>query len=185
MTLLIIGLILWIVAHMFKRLAPGPRVRLGDAGKGLVALGLLAGIVLMVIGYRGAAVIPVYAPVPGMGHLNNLLMLFALFFFVVGSMKPGVTASYVRHNMLTGTLIWALAHLLVNGDLASILLFGGMALWSVGEMYLIGRAQPWTRPARGPISRDLIAAVVALVLYGAIAWVHMLLGHNPFLGTYP
>ena len=185
MTLLILGLILWTLSHTLKRLAPGLRAKLGEnGGKGVVALLALAGIVLMVIGYRGAAQVPVYAPVPGMGHLNNLLMLIAVFFFAVGGMKPGLVASKVRHNMLTGLLIWALAHLLVNGDLASIVLFGGMAGYAVLSMLLIGRAGPWQRPAPGPVSTDIKAAVGALVVYGAIAGIHIWLGHTPFLGTY-
>jgi len=185
MTLLIIGILLWIVSHTLKRLAPGLRTRLGEErGKGVVALLAVVGVVLMVIGYRGAAVVPVYTPVPGMGHLNNLLMLFAVFFLVVGGMKPGVTASYIRHNMLTGVLIWALAHLLVNGDLASIVLFGAMALYAAGSMYLISRSVPWQRPPRGAISTDIVAAVIALVVYGGIVAIHIWLGYNPFLGTY-
>ncbi len=184
MTLLIIGLLLWVVSHTLKRVAPGLRAAMGDnAGKGVVALMALAGIVLMVIGYRGAAVVPVYAPMPGMGHLNNLLMLIALFFFAAGSVK-GVVASKVRHNMLTGLLIWALSHLLVNGDLASIVLFGGLALYAVASMYLISRSVPWDRPAPGPLKNDMKAVAAAVVLYAVIAAIHWWLGHNPFLGTY-
>lgn len=184
MTLLILGIVLWIFSHTMKRITPGVRAQLGDAGKGIAALLALAGIILMVIGYRAAPVAPVYTPLPGMGHLTDLLMLFALYFLVVGGMKPGITAPYVRHNMLTAVLIWSLAHLLVNGDLASIVLFGAMAGYALLSMFLISRAEPWQRPARGPIRNDIIAAVVALVLYGIVAWVHITLGHNPFLGTY-
>jgi uncharacterized membrane protein len=184
MTLLIIGLLLWVASHTLKRVAPGLRAGLGDkSGKGVVAIMALAGIVLMVIGYRGAAVVPVYAPVPGMGHLNNLLMLISLFLFAAGSVK-GVVASKVRHNMLTGLVIWALSHLLVNGDLASIVLFGGLALYAVGSMYLISRAEPWDRPAPGPLKNDMKAVVAAVVLYAVIVAIHWWLGHNPFLGTY-
>ncbi|RME16822.1 MAG: hypothetical protein D6801_04705 [Alphaproteobacteria bacterium] len=185
MTLLVLGLLLWTVSHTLKRLAPGLRAALGEgAGKGIVSLLSLAGIILMVLGYRAAPVVPVYAPLPGMGHLNNLLMLFALFFFIAGNLKPGRVAARVRHNMLTGVLIWAVAHLLVNGDLASIVLFGGMALYALLSMALISRAEPWARPEPGPLRNDLVAALAALVLYAGIAGVHIWLGHNPFLGTY-
>ena len=115
----------------------------------------LAGIVLMVIGYRGTDNIPVYTPLPGMGHLNNLLMLFSFFFLGAGSMK-GWVASKVRHNMLTGLFIWAIAHLLVNGDLASVILFGSMAVYALFSMFLISRAVPLDRPAPGPIKKDLM-----------------------------
>lgn len=183
MTLLIIGLALWVLGHSFKRLAPGLRANMGDAGKGVVALASVAGIVLMVIGYRGAELVPVYAPLPGMGHLNNLLMLISLYFFGAGSVK-GWMAGKVRHNMLTGLVIWAVSHLLVNGDQASIVLFGGMGLWAVLSMVLISRATPWDRPVPGPLKNDLKAVVAAIVLYAIIAGIHIWLGHNPFLGNY-
>ncbi|GKY86158.1 NnrU family protein [Sinisalibacter aestuarii] len=185
MTLLIIGLLLWVLSHTLKRIAPGLRAALGEnRGKGLVSLLSLAGIVLMVIGYRGAETVPLYAPLPGTGHLNNLLMLVSLFFFGVGGMKPGVVATKVRHNMLTGVLIWAVAHLLVNGDLASVVLFGGMTAYALMSMALISRAVPWQRPARGPAMNDVKAAVGAVVLYAIISGIHIWLGHNPFQGTY-
>ena len=76
MTLLILGLLLWCAAHFFKRLAPGARARMGDPGKGLVALGVLGAVVLMVIGYRGADFIPLWSPPTWMVHINNLAMLF-------------------------------------------------------------------------------------------------------------
>jgi len=185
MALLIIGLLLWAFSHTFKRLMPGPRASLGDEkGKGVVALLGLAGIVLMVVGYRMAEVIPVYSPLPGMGHLNNLLMLISLFFLINGSMKPGVINTIVRHNALTGVVIFSFAHLLVNGDLASIILFGGLALWALLSMALISRAVAWERPERGPISVDIKAFIGAAVFYAIVVAIHMWLGYDLFLGTY-
>ena len=184
MTLLIIGLVLWAFSHSFKRILPGVRASLGEGpGKGVVAVIALAGIVLMVIGFRSAPDVPVYSELPGMRHLNNLLMLISLFFLGAGSVK-GWVASKVRHNMLTGLLIWALAHLLVNGDLASIVLFGGMGLDAIASMILISRAVPWERPAPGPITNDLKAVVAAIVLYAVIVGIHIWLGHNPFIGPH-
>lgn len=81
MFLLILGLILWVGAHYFKRLAPDARARLGDPGKGLVAVLIVAGVVLMVIGYRGADFIPVWNPPGFLVHVNNLLMVLAFWIF--------------------------------------------------------------------------------------------------------
>jgi uncharacterized membrane protein len=184
MTLLILGIALWMGAHFLKRLAPGLRAALGEnRGKGIVSLVLLVSIVLMVWGYRVAEFVPVYTPLPGMGHANNLIVLIALFFFASANMK-GVTASKVRHNMLTGTILWAGAHLMVNGDLAAIILFGGMILWALISMLLINRAGPWKRPAAGPIMNDVKALIGSVVLYAVIAGIQWWLGYNPFLGTY-
>lgn len=183
MALLIIGVALWWAAHLFKRVAPAARARLGDPGKGIVAAVLALSVVLMVWGYRIAPGEPVYTPLPGMGHLNNLLMLVAVFLFGVGGTK-GLLYPRLRHPMLLGTMIWAVAHLLVNGDLASVILFGGIGLWAPLQMVLINRAEPWTPlPGRG-LKGDLMNLAGTVVLFGLIAAVHIWLGHNPFLGTY-
>jgi uncharacterized membrane protein len=184
MTTLIIGLILWIAAHMFKRLLPRQRAALGDAGKGFVAAALALAVVLMVIGYRSAPVTQLYDPLPGMGHANNTLMLISVFLFGVGGTR-GTLYTRMRHPMLTGQILWAVAHLLVNGDLASVVLFGGIGLWAVAQMALINAAGPWQRPKSGRgVKGDAMNLVGTLVLFGLIAWIHALLGHPVFLGNY-
>lgn len=184
MTLLVAGILLWIAGHMFKRATPGARARLGDGGKGLAAAVILLGVVLMVIGYRQAEVTPLFTPIAGMGHLNNALMVVAIFLTGVGGTK-GTLYTRMRHPMLWGTVIWAVAHLLVNGDLASVLLFGGLGLWALAEMAVINASGPWVRPVAGRGAKgDLMNLVGTAVLYGLIAYVHIWLGHNPFVGTY-
>lgn len=185
MTLLILGVLLWSAAHLFKRLAPAARARMGDPAKGMVALALAVSVVLMVIGYRGAEFLPVYTPLPGMGHLNNTLMLVSIFLFGVGGTK-GTLYPKMRHPMLTGMILWSVAHLLVNGDVASLVLFGGLGLWAVVSILLINAAGPWVRPTDGRgLKGDAMNLVGTLVIYGLIAGIHIWLGHNPFLGTYP
>jgi len=186
MFLLILGLLLWFYSHLMKRLTPGLRANLGeDRGKGVVALMSLIAVVLMVIGYRMAEIIPVYRPIPYAGHAVSLFMLIAVLMFGAGS-KGSWLATRMRHPMLTATKLWALSHLLVNGDLASILLFRGILAWAVVSVILINRANPdYEKPARtSPGKRDLILVVVWAAIYGLITGVHIWLGHNPFIGTY-
>lgn len=184
MQVMVLGLVLWVVSHLFRRVLPGPRARLGELpGKMVVTVLSLAAIVLMVIGYRRAEIEPVYTPLPGMGHLTDLLMLIAVFLFGVPHTK-GLVKARLRHPMLLGVILWAVAHLLVNGDLASIVLFGGLGVWAVVAILLINAQERWERPAPGGLRSDAIGVVIALVLYGLIAGVHVWLGHNPFLGTY-
>jgi uncharacterized membrane protein len=178
--LLILGVALWAGAHWFKRLAPARRAKMGDAGKGLVALLLVASIVLMVIGYRNAMVVQVWFPPMFMVHIANLLVLIGFWFFALSAI-PGKLSAKVRHKQLTGVKSWAVAHLLVNGDLASILLFGGLLAWAVVSVILINRAEPtWQRPANASVKNDVIAFFVGLVLYGVVAAIHTLLGYYPF-----
>lgn len=189
MTLLIIGLILWMGIHFFKRLAPAFRASLdelfGDGlAKGIIAVGLVGSVILMVMGYRAAPIIPIWQPIAGIGHLNNLLMLIAVIMLGMGSSK-GVSRTWLRHPMLLGVGVWAVAHLLVNGDQASLVLFGGMIIWVILQIIIVNRAVgPWVRPEAGPISGDIKLIVIGLVMFVVIAGLHVFAGKNPFLGTY-
>ncbi len=185
--LLILGVGLWIAAHMFKRVAPAQRATLenwmGESARGIFALLILAGLVLMVVGYRAIGPIDyvfLWSVPPWMGHLNNLAVLISFYVFGIG-MAKGALSQKVRHPMLLGVFIWALAHLVVNGSLAGLILFGGMAGWALASILLINARQPdWTPPARKPGPRDAVAAGVVLVVYAVVGLIHLWLGVNPF-----
>ncbi len=85
----------------------------------------------MIVGYRAAPFAAVWTPPAWTVHLNNLLMLVAVAVFGMG-MSKGRARAWLRHPMLTAVVIWAVAHLLVNGDLASILMFGGLGALGAG-----------------------------------------------------
>lgn len=186
MTLLILGLLLWVGAHFFKRVMAGPRQamqdKMGDASKGIIALVLLLSIVLMVIGYRGAESELLWGRSIATTGINNLLMILAVALMGLGGSKSRFNGS-LRHPMLTGVIVWAGAHLLVNGDVASIVLFGGLAVWAIAEMILINRAVPdWQPPEPGTAKGDAKLLVITLILYGIIAGIHTWLGYFPFGG---
>jgi uncharacterized membrane protein len=185
MTLLILGLILWTLVHAFKRLAPEARAGMTSAmgagpAMGVMAVLLTAATVLMVVGFRRTPFVAVYDP-PAWGiHLNNLLMLCAVGLLGAGHSK-GRVRTWLRHPMLTAVAVWAVAHLLVNGDRASLVLFGGMGLWALAEMALISAREPaWVRPAAGTVAGDVRWVVITLVVFGVIVAVHTWLGYPPF-----
>lgn len=180
MTYLILGLVLWTAGHVFKRIAPDMRAGMGHAGRGLAALIILAGVVLMVIGYRAADGAVLWGRHPATVGINNLLMLLSVYMFAAAGMKTAL-ARKMRHPMLGGLKVWALAHLLVNGDVPSFVLFGGLLAWAVVEMIVINRAQPdWTPPAPAPRRKEVIAVVASVVLYGVIAALHYHFGYPVF-----
>lgn len=179
MTLLLLGLALWSGAHLLKRLAPDARARMGEAGKGLVAVLSVLGIVAMVVGYRGADTTALWSPPGFLVHVNNLLMVVAFYLFGVGAAK-GTTTGWLRHPQLTAVMLWAVAHLLANGDTASLVLFGGLFAWAVVEVVVINRSQPWERPAGVSVKGDAKALGIGLVLFVAAASIHLWLGVNPF-----
>jgi uncharacterized membrane protein len=182
---LILGLLLWSGAHIFRRAFPEKRAALAErigAGpaRGVFALLLVLAIVLMAVGYRQAPWIGVYTP-PGWAiHLNNLLMLAAFALIGMGHSK-GRARAWLRHPMLVGVTVWAFAHVLVNGHLAALILFLGIAAWANVHMAVINAQDgPWRRPAPGPITGDLRLMAIALALFAVTAAIHTWLGAWPF-----
>ncbi|SMX47272.1 NnrU family protein [Maliponia aquimaris] len=180
MALLILGVALWWAAHFFKRIAPGIREPMGDKGKGPVALALALSVVLMIFGYRMADGAFFWGRSPATVGIMNLLVLAAIYLMSPAA-KKGKLLAGMRHPMLTGFALWALAHLLVNGDVPSFVLFGGLALWALAEIVVINRAEPnWTPRTPGPIAKDGIFMAASLVLLVVIGYVHGLLGYPAF-----
>jgi len=184
MTLLILGLILWSAAHMFKRLAPAAHTalldRVGNPAKGVIAVLLVASVVLMVIGFRGADTSVIWDRTIATTGINNLMMLGAVGLMGLGNSKSRLRP-LMRHPMLWGVVVWAAAHLLVNGDTVSIVLFGWMAVWALAEMVLINRADPEYTPFQGGTAAgDVRLAVITVVVFAVIAGIHTWLGYYPF-----
>jgi hypothetical protein len=94
----------------------------------------------------------------------------------------GVLRTKLRHPMLGAVKIWALAHLLVNGDLASVILFGGILAWAVFDMIMINKMTTWERPAPGPIRNDILYILASAVVFLVIVWIHTYLGYPPLPG---
>ncbi|MDH3460320.1 MAG: NnrU family protein [Burkholderiaceae bacterium] len=188
MTTLVIGLILFLGVHTVSIAAPAWRdaavSRLGEGTwKALYSLASLAGFVLLVYGYGLARQQPtlLYAPPEALRYVALLLLLpvFPLLFAVY---LPGRIKTAAKHPMLLATKLWALAHLLTNGNAADVLLFGGFLAWAVADRVSLKR-----RPARpvpsAPASpkNDVIAVLGGLVLYALfLLWAHAwLMGVSP------
>jgi hypothetical protein len=183
MTILIIGLILWIGTHWFKRILPAQRASIGEKGKGIVAIGVVVSLLLIILGYRAADFIPIWSPPSFLTPVNNIAMLFALWVYGSSAAKGAKAwpAYKTRHPQLLAVKIWAVAHLLVNGDLASILLFGAMLVWAIVTVRLINRAEPnWAAPEPAGRATYIRLTVITLVMFAIIVSIHVLLGVSPF-----
>lgn len=185
MTLLILGVALWWAAHLFKRMVPGARAKMGNPGKGVMALLIVASVVLMVIGYRGATGAVYWGPSSAMVGINNLLMVLAFYVYAVGGPGPGKPRVWLgtkmRHPQLTGFSIWAVAHLLVNGDVPSFILFGGLLIWALVEIRLINAQDPvWTPPAKGSARKEAVYVVLTIVIVAVVMAIHFALGVKPW-----
>ncbi|MBT9384807.1 NnrU family protein [Pseudooceanicola sp. CBS1P-1] len=180
MLLIILGLILWTWPHVLKEYTPALAARLPEnRRRALGAIGALLGIVFLVIGYRSADTVFVYAPPVWGQHVNNLLMLFSVAAFGTAHSKSRLRGM-IRHPMFVAVILWGIAHLLVRGDLASILLWGGMILWAVAGWIVSNRNQgPWQRYEGGRLKSDIILAGITIVVYAVIVVIHGWLGPNP------
>ncbi|GAP37092.1 NnrU family protein [Piscinibacter sakaiensis] len=187
MTLLLLGLVLFLGVHSVAIVAPAWRDaqarRLGGRWQGLYAVLAALGLVAIVVGYGQARQAPVllYVPPTGLRHLAWTLML-PVFPLLLAAYLPGRIQAAVRHPMLVATLLWATAHLLANGTAADLALFGGFLAWALADLVSLARrpARPKAELPRGRWN-DLIAVVGGLALYGlTVGGLHLwLFGVSP------
>jgi len=191
MTYLVLGLIIFLGVHSVRIFADGWRsaqiARLGPgAWKGIYSVASLAGFVLLVWGFGQARQDPVvlYSPPVAMRHVAALLTLVAFILFAAAEVRGTRIKAAVGHPMVLGVKVWAFAHLLANGRLADVVLFGAFLVWSIVD-YMSSRRRDRvagvTYPA-GPVARDLIAIGGGAVAWVAFAfWLHgALIGVRPF-----
>lgn len=191
MLTLVLGLVIFLGVHSIRIVADPWRTRtiarIGEGPwKGLYSLAAIVGFVLIVWGYGQARLDPVviYAPPVWTRHLAALLVLPAFILIAAGNISGTRIKAKLGHPMVLGTKLWAFAHLLANGMLADVLLFGGFLAWAIVD-YASSRRRDRAagvvyRP--GTLSRDMIAVVAGVVAYVVFAfWLHQLLiGVRPF-----
>lgn len=184
MVWLIVGLVLFLGVHSVSIVSPQGRNalagRMGEGGfKGLYSLVSFVGLALMVWGYSLARQAPVvvYTPPTGMRHAALLLML-PVFVLLLAAYLPGRIQRATKHPMLLSVKLWATAHLLANGTLADVLLFGGFLAWAVADRISVKRraAAGMARSAPalpGSGANDAIALVAGLGIYAVfLFWAH-------------
>src|SRR6476646_1920110 len=177
LSILILGLLVFLGTHVFvsfREARTDVIARVGPAVyRGVFTLGSLAGLALIIWGYgqyRAHEWIQVWSPPAFMRHITVGLMLFAVI-FVVAAFIPSHIKTRLKHPMLASIKTWALAHLLSNGDLGSILLFGGFLAWGV-----YARIAAKRRGDLGPKSapagwfNDVLVIALGVVVYLALGY---------------
>ena len=175
---MILGLVLFLAVHTLitqRELRARVIASTGEGGYKIgYALVSIAGLALIVWGfahYRATGMLPVWTPPKWFKHITVALMLPAVI-LVVAAYIRGRIYTTLKHPMLTGVKLWAAAHLLANGDLGSIILFGSFLGWAVYDrISLKRRVDPGAPPipVGGP-SNDLIAVAVGIVAYLALGF---------------
>ncbi|MDP3522492.1 MAG: NnrU family protein [Hydrogenophaga sp.] len=190
MNLLILGLVIFLGVHSVRVFAApwrdATRARLGEgAWKGAYSVLSLVGFVAICWGYALARQAPVtlWMPPVGMRHAASLLTLGSFVLLAAAYVPRNVFKARWGHPMLLGTKLWALAHLLANGNLADVLLFGGFLAWAV-LLLIVSRRNDRAQGTTYPAASRTGTAVTVLV--GGAAWVVFALwAHGLLIGVRP
>lgn len=158
--------------------------RLGENGyRAMFSTLSMLGFVLIVWGFARAPVIQVWSP-PNWTRYVAMVLMVPVFILLVAAYVPGEIKAKVEHPFLVAIKTWALAHLIANGDLAAIILFGSFLAYAVFDRITLERRPETdlvTVAETGPARNDLIAVVGGLILYVVfLVWLHpLLIGTSP------
>lgn len=190
MTRLVIGVLLWSLVHFVPSLAAEFKKamvnRYGEnAYKGLFGVLAIVSLYLIISGWKSLTPVEpevlnaIYTVPEWGGHAAALLVLisFVLFF---APYPPNNVRRLMRHPQLTGVAMWGLGHLLAVGTARAIVLFGGLTIWALIEIFLINKRDgTWVKPERAPLKKDVTLVAFAVLVYLAFLYTH----HMLFGGT--
>ncbi len=183
MPVLLAGLILFLGAHLlpsFRATRAGLIDRLGAGPyKGLYTAVSVLGLVLIIWGfslYRAGGLIPLWYPPIWTRHLSLTLMWFSFVSLACMNPAPSRIRGWLRHPMLVAIKIWALAHLLANGDLGGMILFGSFLAFAVYDRISVKRRGDFGAPRLAAFTKaDALNLVVGTLAYGAMLYLHPIL----------
>jgi uncharacterized membrane protein len=180
---LLLGIVIFLGAHSFtafRGVRQGAIDRMGPiAYRILHSVVSLIGFVLIVIGfgqYRTEGWVQLWQPPAWGRHATLMLMWFAFVALASMGKQPGRIGGWLRHPMLVAIKIWALAHLLANGDLGGLVLFGSFLAWAVFDRIAVKRRGDMGKPRVAAFTRtDAVALGVGTVAYVAMLFLHPIL----------
>jgi uncharacterized membrane protein len=189
MALLLVGVVLWSVTHLFPAVVPGIRANLvrkfGEGPyKGLYALDILLSLVLIVYGWRTTMPVALYEPPMHSNPFLTVALTLAILLFVASS-TPNNFRRYVRHPQMAAVVTWGVAHLLTNGDSRSVILFGGLSIWAILEIgFINNRDGRWKRPDSVPLAKDLVAVFIAAGASALLVYFHAAIFGVPAISNF-
>lgn len=172
MALFILGLTIFFVTHFWTAFARGPRGalvgKIGEMGyKAAYSILAAIGFALIIIGWKNADASLLYAPPAWARHVTYLLVLLSFISLAAAYLPKGHLAPALKHPMLAGVKLWAAGHLLANGEVRSVILFGAFLAFAVVDRIAVKkRAEP--APQRGPVVNDFLAIAVGAALWALI-----------------
>ncbi len=177
MSELVFGIVVWCGIHLMPSVAPPLRQRLIAAigpnpYRGIFALLILISTACIVIGWRSAPIAAAYYP-RGWGRTAAIPLVFLAFLLFAASPLKTNVKRYIRHPQLTGVVVWAVAHLLSNGESRSLVLFGSFGVWALLEIILISRREgAWERPPPEAFTAELKPLLAGTLAFVAFFMLH-------------
>lgn len=174
---LVSGITLWAIMHFIPAGLPGFRKQLitiaGEKRyKGSFALLVLTALVMIVVGWRSTVPVVLYAPPAWGPNVTLLLMFISVVLFGAANSKTNIKR-VIRHPQLNGMLFWSLGHIVSNGDIRSLILFGGLGAWALVQIALINhRDGEWIKPERANLKNEAIGATIGVVVFLVLIALH-------------
>ena len=177
MGLLITGLIIWSVIHFIPSLQVNLKSKLQDAlgmngYKAIFSVLIIISLTLIVFGWRSMTPTHLYYFDGASRHIVMIFIPIAFILFAASN-YPTRIKQYIRHPQLMGVLIWAIAHLLLNGDSRSLILFVGLALWALLEIIFINKRDgKWIKPVKPSWKIEFIGLTITLFVMVLVMVLH-------------
>ena len=189
MTLLGLGLFIWVTVHLFPSVLPDKRQllikRLGNnAYQGIFALVILVGLILIVLGWRISVATHLFIPIELLRLPSVILIIIGFILMVAANFSDTRFKRIIRHPQLTGVFIWAIAHFMLNGDSRSVLLFSVIAAWCVVAMLTINhREGSWIKPdTTAGWGKEAGIVLTGIVIAAIMTYFHKYLSGIQLLG---
>ncbi|MBL1142195.1 MAG: NnrU family protein [Proteobacteria bacterium] len=177
MSLLVTGLMLWVVIHLFPSICKNTRATIVEKiglmpYKGLFAILILLSMVLIVIGWQSISPEDIYIPAAWGRYITFILVLLTFILFVAAKRKTNIKR-VLRHPQLTGLVLWSIGHMFANEDNRSVILFTALGIWAILEIIMINKREGvWKKPEAVPMKSDVITVTGGFVLYAALIFAH-------------
>ena len=175
MTTMVIGMLLFFGIHLLPGMVKLRRTLVDNLGedpyKGFYSVIALIGFILIIYGKSVSPFRSLWHPPAWGSHVALVIMVFSFIFLAASNMKTNIRR-FTRHPMLWGVTFWSIAHLLANGDQASLLLFGSFLTYSLFAMYSANKRGARKSKTRYPLSKDIATVVSGVAVYALFLYFH-------------
>jgi uncharacterized membrane protein len=175
MTILILGTLIFLSLHLIPSFKVFHATLVAQMGaqnyRGFHVTGSVAGMMMIIIGKSYAGYVPLWTPPLETSYIAAVIMLPACILFVAMA-APTNIKRYTRHPMLWGVALWAIAHCLTNGDLASIICFGGFGAYALRSMWSLNQRGAALSTTISSPTNDVLVIIAGLIAYGALIFLH-------------